>query len=177
MKIILAVDKDFGIGKDNKLLFHFKKDLAHFKELTLNNIVIMGRKTYESMGGGLPKRENIVLTRNKDYNIEDGLVFNEIDKLLSYIEDNKNDREVFVIGGNEIVNLLLDYCNEAIITKIDANKDADTFLHNFDEDKDFEIYKESELINEKDTNFKYVYYRRIKWSKYLYQKNAHIVQK
>lgn len=162
MKIILAVDRDFGIGKDNKLLFHFKKDLAHFKKMTLNNIVIMGRKTYESMGGGLPKRENIVLTRNTDYKIEDGLVFNDVKELLSYLDKNKDGREVFVIGGNEIVELLLSYCDEAIITKIDAKKDADTFLHNFDEDKNFEIYKESEPIKEKETFFKYVYYRRKK---------------
>ncbi|MDY3007398.1 dihydrofolate reductase [Anaerococcus porci] len=160
MKIILAVDRDFGIGKDNKLLFRLKKDLAHFKKLTLNNIVIMGRKTYESMGGGLPKRENIVLTRNKDYKINDGLVFNNVVKLLSYLEKNKNDRDIFVIGGNEIVELLLSFCDEAIITKIDTKKDADTFLHNFDNDKNFEIYKESDIINENDTNFKYVYYRR-----------------
>ncbi|MSS77846.1 dihydrofolate reductase [Anaerococcus sp. WCA-380-WT-2B] len=160
MKIILAVDRDFGIGKDNKLLFRLKKDLAHFKKLTLNNIVIMGRKTYESMGGGLPRRENIVLTRNKDYKINDGLVFNNVVKLLSYLEKNKNDRDIFVIGGNEIVELLLSFCDEAIITKIDTKKDADTFLHNFDNDKNFEIYKESDIINENDTNFKYVYYRR-----------------
>lgn len=160
MKIILAVDRDFGIGKDNKLLFRLKKDLAHFKKLTLNNIVIMGRKTYESMGGGLPKRENIVLTRNKDYKINDGLVFNNVVKLLSYLEKNKNDRDIFVIGGNEIVELLLSFCDEAIITKIDTKKDADTFLHNFDNDKNFEIYKESDIINENDTDFKYVYYRR-----------------
>ncbi|NVF12501.1 dihydrofolate reductase [Anaerococcus sp. AGMB00486] len=160
MKIILAVDRDFGIGKDNKLLFRLKKDLAHFKKLTLNNIVIMGRKTYESMGGGLPRRENIVLTRNKDYKINDGLVFNNVVKLLSYLEKNKNDRDIFVIGGNEIVELLLSFCDEAIITKIDTKKDADTFLHNFDNDKNFEIYKESDIINENDTDFKYVYYRR-----------------
>lgn len=160
MKIILAVDKDYGIGKDNHLLFHFKKDLAHFKKLTLNNILIMGRKTYESMGGGLSQRENIVLTKNQDYKIKDGLVFNNIKNLLAYLEKNKKNREVFVIGGNEIVNLLLKYCNEVILTKIDATKDADTFLHNFDEDDDFEIEKESELMNEQSINFKYVYYKR-----------------
>ena len=85
MKIILAVDRDFGIGKDNKLLFHLKKDLAHFKDLTLNNIVIMGRKTYKSMNGALPKRENIVLTRNKDLKLDDALVFNNIENLLRFI--------------------------------------------------------------------------------------------
>lgn len=160
MKIILAVDKDFGIGKDNKLLFHFKKDLKHFKNTTLNSTIIMGRKTYESMGGALPKRENLVLTRNKDYQIDDGIVFNDMDDLLGYV---KGKKDVFVIGGSQIVDILLPYCDEAIITKIDDRKDADTFLHNFDEDEDFEIYKKSDIVVEDSTKFQYVYYRRIKW--------------
>lgn len=162
MKIILAVDRDFGIGKDNKLLFHLKKDLAHFKDLTLNNIVIMGRKTYNSMNGVLPKRENIVLTRNKDLKLDDALVFNDIENLLEYVKENKNDREVFVIGGKEIVDLLLDFCDEAIITKIDAKKDADTFLHNFDKDENFEIVNKSEDYYENDLKFNYITYRRKK---------------
>ncbi len=162
MKIILAVDRDFGIGKDNKLLFHFKKDLAHFKKITLNNIVIMGRKTYNSMNGALPNRENIVLTRNKNLKLDDAIVFNDVNKLLKYLEENKKDRDVFVIGGNQIVDLLLAYCDEAIITKIDAKKDADTFLHNFDEDDDFKIVDESEEIIEDNTKYKYITYKRVK---------------
>lgn len=160
MKIILAVDKDFGIGKDNKLLFHFKKDLKHFKNTTLNSTIIMGRKTYESMGGALPKRENLVLTRNKDYKIDDGIVFNDVDNLLDYV---KGKKDVFVIGGSQIVDILLPYCDEAIITKIDDRKDADTFLHNFDKDKNFEIYKKSDIVVEDGTKFQYVYYRRMVW--------------
>lgn len=162
MKIILAVDRDFGIGKDNKLLFHLKKDLDHFKKITLNNIVIMGRKTYDSMHGALPNRENIVLTRNKNLKLKDALVFNDVDSLVKYLKENKNNKEIFVIGGNQIVDLLLDYCDEAIITKIDAKKDADTFLHNFDEDDDFEIVKESEEIIEDNTKYKYITYKRVK---------------
>lgn len=162
MKIILAVDRDFGIGKDNKLLFRLKKDLAHFKDLTLNNIVIMGRKTYKSMNGALTKRENIVLTRNKDLKLDDALVFNSPQNLLKYVRENKNDREVFVIGGKEIVDLLLDFCDEAIITKIDAKKDADTFLHNFDKDENFEIVNKSEDYYENDLKFNYITYRRKK---------------
>lgn len=158
MKIILAVDKDFGIGKDNELLFHFKKDLKHFKDTTLNSTIIMGRKTYESMGGALPKRENLVLTRNKDYRIDDGIVFNDVDDLLKYVKTKKGN--VFVIGGAQIVDMLLPFCNEAIITKIDDKKKADTFLHNFDEDPDFEVYKKSDIVVEDNVKFQYVYYRR-----------------
>ena len=78
------------------------------------------------------------------------------------IKENKKNKDVFVIGGNQIVDLLLDYCDEAIITKIDAKKDADTFLHNFDKDDDFEIVEESEEIIENNTKYKYITYKRVK---------------
>ncbi len=162
MKIILAVDRDFGIGKDNKLLFHLKKDLAHFKKITLNNIVIMGRKTYDSMHGALPNRENIVITRNKNLKLKDALVFNDVDSLVKYLKENKKNKDVFVIGGNQIVDLLLDYCDEAIITKIDGEKKADTFLHNFDDDHSWKVYEKSDIFTEDGVSFEYVTYRRVK---------------
>jgi dihydrofolate reductase len=159
MKIILAVDQNFGIGKDNKLLFHAKKDLQHFKETTLNSIVIMGRKTYESMGRALPKRDNLILTRNPDYKADGAKVFNSKEEILSYLEKNP-DKEVFVIGGSQIVDIFLENCDKAILTKFLAKKDADTFLHNFDKDPAWEIEKESDLVEENGLKFKYVEYRR-----------------
>ena len=86
MKIILAVDQNWGIGKDNEMLFHLKKDLKHFKDLTTENIVIMGRSTYESIGKALANRDNVVLTRNRDYKLEDALVFHNVDDLLAYVK-------------------------------------------------------------------------------------------
>ena len=158
MKIILAVDQNWGIGKDNEMLFHLKKDLQHFKDLTIGNIVIMGRSTYESIGKALANRDNLVLTRNKDYKLDDALIFNNIDDLLAYL--NGKSKEVFVIGGSQIVDLLLPYCDEAIITKIFDQRPADTYLHNFDLDDNFEITNESEIFEENKIKFKYVTYRR-----------------
>ena len=158
MKIILAVDQNWGIGKDNEMLFHLKKDLQHFKDLTIGNIVIMGRSTYESIGKALANRDNLVLTRNKDYKLDDALIFNNIDDLLAYL--NGKSKEVFVIGGSEIVEIFLSYVDEAIITKIKAKKDADTYLHNFDQDPYFEIISESKEYEENEINFSYVTYRR-----------------
>lgn len=159
MKIILAVDENWGIGKNNKMLFHLKKDLKHFKDTTIGNIVIMGRNTYESIGQALPSRENIVLTRNPDYEAKNVKVFNNPDDILSYTKESK--KEIFVIGGQEIVDIFLPYVNEAIITKIKAKKDADTYLHNFDQDKDFEIVSKSQDHEEDGIHFSYVTYRRI----------------
>lgn len=161
MKIILAIDENFGIGKNNKLLFHIKKDLNHFKEITLNSIVIMGRKTYESMGAALKNRDNIVLTRNRNYKLDDAKVFFDKGDILKYVEKNPC-KDAFIIGGNEIVNLFLSNCDEAIITKVFETKDADTFLHNFDKDKDWQLFEKSELQEEDDHKFQYLTYRRIK---------------
>lgn len=165
MKIILAVDKNFAIGKDNKLLFHISEDLKHFKKTTLNSIVIMGRKTYESMGGALPRRDNIILSRNKNYKAENALVFTRKEEVLNYVKENQN-KEAFVIGGEEIVEVFLDECDEAIITKVmEEVDDADTFLHNFDNDPNFEISEESEIHEENEKKFVYIKYRRKKWKK------------
>lgn len=158
MKLILAVDENWGIGKDNKMLFHIKKDLKHFKDTTYGKIVIMGRNTYESIGQALPGRKNIVLTRNPDYEAKNAKVFNNPDDVLEYIKDSK--KEVFVIGGAEIVDIFLPYIDEAIITKIKAKKDADTYLHNFDQDKDFKLVSESQNHEENGIHFSYVTYRR-----------------
>ena len=158
MKIILAVDENWGIGKGNEMLFHLSTDLKHFKEETIHNIVIMGRNTYESMGSGLTDRENIVLSRNTDYRLDDAKVFNDYKEVLSFVENSPN--EAYVIGGSQIVEIFLPFCNEAIITKIYASRDADTYLHNFDKDNNFEIINKSGINKENGIKFEYITYRR-----------------
>jgi len=158
MKIILAVDENWGIGKDNEMLFHLSTDLKHFKEETIHNIVIMGRNTYESMGGGLTDRKNIVLSRNTDYRLDDAKVFNDYKEVLSFVENSP--KEAYVIGGSQIVDIFLPFCNEAIITKIYASRDADTYLHNFDKDNNFEIINKSGTNKENGIKFEYITYRR-----------------
>lgn len=158
MKIILAVDENRGIGKGNEMLFHLSTDLKHFKEKTIHNIVIMGRNTYESMGSGLTDRENIVLSRNTDYRLDDAKVFNDYKEVLSFVENSP--KETYVIGGSQIVDVFLPFCNEAIITKIYASRDADTYLHNFDKDNNFEIINKSGINKENGIKFEYITYRR-----------------
>jgi dihydrofolate reductase len=158
MKIILAVDENRGIGKGNEMLFHLSTDLKHFKEETIHNIVIMGRNTYESMGSGLTDRENIVLSRNTDYRLDDAKVFNDYKEVLSFVENSP--KETYVIGGSQIVDVFLLFCNEAIITKIYESRDADTYLHNFDKDNNFEIINKSGINKENGIKFEYITYRR-----------------
>jgi dihydrofolate reductase len=158
MKIILAVDENRGIGKGNEMLFHLSTDLKHFKEETIHNIVIMGRNTYESMGSGLTDRENIVLSRNTDYRLDDAKVFNDYKEVLSFVENSP--KETYVIGGSQIVDVFLPFCNEAIITKIYESRDADTYLNNFDKDNNFEIINKSGINKENGIKFEYITYRR-----------------
>ena len=158
MKLILAVDKNWAIGLENKMIYDLKKDLKHFKETTTGGLVIMGRKTFDSMGRALPNRENIILTRDKDLKRDGAMVFNDISEILSYVE--KSPKETFVIGGSEICELFLDNIDEAIITKIDMENPADTYLHNFDKDPDFEIVEESEPIDDEGKKIKFVRYKR-----------------
>lgn len=163
MKIILAVDKNWGIGKDGQMLFHIRRDLKHFKSYTLGKVCIMGRKTYESMGGALPNRENIVLTRNKNYKARDAKVFTNYGDILAYVKERCE--KVFVIGGEKIVEIFLEYCDEAIITKIYEEKEADTFLHNFDLDDEWLLSEESDIMEENGVSFRYVTYRRKNYGK------------
>lgn len=158
MKLILAVDKNWAIGQDNKMLYDLKKDLKHFKETTTGGLVIMGRKTFDSMGAALPNRENIILSRDENLKRDGALVFNDIREIISYA--NESDKEAFVIGGSQICDLFLDEIDEAIITKIDAESAADTYLHNFDEDPDFEIVEESSPIIDNGIEIKFVRYKR-----------------
>ena len=160
MKVILAVDKNWAIGKDNKMLYDIKTYLAHFKNTTMGSVLIMGRKTFDSMGRALPGRENLILSRDKNLKREGAKVFNDIASLLSYVKNL--DKETFLIGGAELVDLLIDYCDGAIITKIDATRPAEIFLHNFDTDPNFRIKSESDPIFENGLSFKYVEYERIK---------------
>lgn len=130
--IIVAMDKNRGIGKDNDLLWHLPSDMKFFKETTTDNIVVMGRKNYESIPEKyrpLPHRENVILTRNKDFKAPGCLVFNSFEELLAHYADEE-DRMMFIIGGGEIYKQALDkdLVDEMYITKVEKAFDADTFF-------------------------------------------------
>lgn len=147
MKLIAAVSENWGIGKDNDLLFSIPKDMKFFRETTMGKTVILGRKNLESFPGAkpLPKRPNIILTRDKNFKVEGATVVNSIDELLA-MEFDKDD--AFVIGGEEIYRQLLPYCDQCFITKVKETADADKFMVNLDEDADWKLTSESEEIED-----------------------------
>ena len=132
MNLIAAVTRDWGIGYKNELLFDIPLDKKFFSNMTKNKVVIMGRKTFESIGKPLVNRTNIVLSTNKDFEINNvGVnVRNSVPEVLEMIKCYDTD-DVFVIGGQKIYELFLDYCDEAYITHITASHvNADTFCPN-----------------------------------------------
>ena len=131
--LIASADKKWGLGKDNKLLKRIPEDLKRFSELTRGNAIVVGRKTLESFKDKkpLPDRVNIVLTRSEDYSCEGAIIVHSVDELFRTIEEI--DNKVFVCGGATIYKLLLPYCESALITQIDEEYDADTYLINLEE--------------------------------------------
>lgn len=141
LDIILAVDKNWGIGKEGKLLADLPMDLTRFKNLTVGQIVVMGRKTYESLPiKPLPDRYNVVITSHPE-DLEEGVfAYPSIDSFLIDINKFMWDNfvkgwmpNIYVIGGANLVEQLLPYCHSAYITKIDEDFEADVFIPNLEE--------------------------------------------
>lgn len=135
IKIVVATSNNGVIGKDNKLLWKQSEDLKRFKSLTLGQKVVMGRKTYESIGKPLPNRDNYVITRS----------LNEIEGckvLKSFEEVNKLEGDIFIIGGGEIYEKFITFSDEIYLTIIDCDVDGDTFF-NLDFNEWIEISSES----------------------------------
>jgi len=158
MNLIVAVTKDYAIGKDNNLLFHLPKDLAFFKEKTLNKVIIMGEKTYFSLPKRpLPKRTTIVLSNNPQFNEEGVIIARSVDELMEEVS-KFNPEDVFVCGGASVYNLLMDNCEKAYITKIDKIVPADTYIHNLEERENWKKIYESETMEENGIPFKFETY-------------------
>ena len=161
LSLIAAVGENWELGKDGDLLFSIKEDMQFFRRTTMDNVVIMGRKTLESFPGQKPlkNRVNIVLTRNKNYSVEGAVVVTTLDELFAELE-KYGEKEHIVIGGGEIYSLLMPYCTKAYITKVDADKEADTFLPNLDDDNAWSIASESEVFDNGKVTYKFVTYKR-----------------
>ena len=135
ISIIAAIGKNRELGKDNKLLWHIPEDLKRFKELTSGHVVIMGRKTYESIGKPLPNRINIIVTRDNDYHQKDTIVCHSLEEALRQAQ-GKPSKEVFIIGGGEIYKQGLEYADKLYLTLIDKEyPEADAFFPDYSEFK------------------------------------------
>lgn len=137
--IIVAMDKNRGIGKDNNLMWHLPADMKFFKESTVGQIVVMGRKNFESIPEKfrpLPGRENAILSRNQNFIAEGCQVFNSLEECVEHYRDEE-ERIVYIIGGGQIYDeaLRLNIVSEMLITHVDGIYDADIFFSEFDSDE------------------------------------------
>lgn len=148
ISFLVAMDQNRVIGKDNKLPWHLPADLKYFKELTMGHPIIMGRKTYESIGRPLPGRENIIITRNKDYTAEGCTVIHSISEVKELNE--KRDDELFVIGGAEIFEQTFSIADRLYITMIEAVFEGDTYFPDFNEDEWVVVSKEKGVKDERN---------------------------
>lgn len=158
LSIIVAIANENVIGKDNKLIWHLPEDLKRFKEITSGHTIIMGRKTFESLGRVLPNRKHIILCNDMQMNIdnENVEIVDDISKLDKYI---CADEECFVIGGATIYKLLMPYANKMYITKINQNFEGDVYFPEIKETEWGEISREKGLTNEQNPyDYEYITY-------------------
>ncbi len=161
MELIVAVDNNFAIGNQNKLLVSIPNDMKNFRKVTTGNVIVMGRKTLESFPSEQPlaNRVNIVLSKDVNYTKKGAVVVHSLEQLLEELEQYK-DQKIFVIGGESIYRLLLPYCDIAHVTKIEDAYEADTYFPNLDKDSEWELTNTSEEQTYFDVIYHFCTYKR-----------------
>ena len=159
MKAIVAVDKKWGIGKKNELLFHLPEDMKYFREKTLNKVVVMGSNTLKSFPNGKPlkNRTNIVLFPGGEKR-EDCTVVGSLDELSKELKKYPAD-DVFIIGGAMFYKTMLPYCSEVLVTKVEADGGAEVFYENLDEKKEWKCVSVGEPIETNGYTIRFTVYK------------------
>ena len=161
LSIVVAKAKNNIIGKDNKLLWHLSDDLKRFKALTEGHTIIMGRKTFESLGKVLPNRKHIVFSNNPDFKVNDENV-EVVHSLLQIQEYIESEEEAFVIGGAMMYNFLMPYVSKMYVTEIEKEFEGDAFFPRIDDKKWKEISREKGPEDgENNFEYNYVVYQKI----------------
>lgn len=129
LSIIACISQDNGIGKDGQLIWKIPADMKFFRETTTGGIVVMGRKTYTSIGRPLPHRRNIVLTR-QNLSDDSAICFNDYGQLCEYLA--QQDQPIYIIGGASLYQMFIDQAEKLYLTEVNSTKPADTFFPDFD---------------------------------------------
>lgn len=157
INIIVAHSRNGAIGKDNKLLWKLKDDMKFFKTMTTDCTVIMGRKTYESIGRPLPNRTNIVITRQEDYKANNCIVVNSLEEAIRKVYRNQ---KVFIIGGGEIYKQVLKIATRVYATQVDVDIEGDTYFEPLDEKWQCKESTEFKKNDDNEYSFDIVTYER-----------------
>lgn len=151
ISIICAIAENRAIGKNNQLLWHIPEDFKHFKEKTLSHVIVMGQKTYESIGKPLPNRTTIVLTNNPDFKVEGVLTAGNLDELFAKAREIEKD-EIFICGGGSLYAQTIGMADKLYLTVVEGNMEADTFFPDYSEFKKVVSERKSS-----DKNFNYTF--------------------
>lgn len=162
MNLIVNADKNWAIGKDNRLLVSIPQDMKFFRETTTGKVVVMGRKTLESFPGGQPlkKRTNIVLTTDPNYQAGEAVIAHSMEELMEELKKYPRE-DIFVIGGESIYRSLLPWCRTAYVTRTDHAYDADTWFPDLDADPEWKMTKTSDEQTYFDLEYYFTVYERI----------------
>lgn len=162
MDLIVAVDNNWAIGNKGNLLVSIPEDHKYFRQTTMGNVVILGRKTLAGFPNGLPLsgRDNIILSANENYNVKGGTVVHSKAELFEKLKEYE-DRQIFVIGGGTVYDMLLPYCKYAYVTKIDYNYEADTYFPNLDRLDNWRLIADSEEHTYFSLEFYYYKYENL----------------
>ena len=161
MNIIAAVDNNWGIGNKNGLLVQIPRDQKLFREMTTGKVVVMGRKTLESLPQQQPlqNRTNIILTTDKSYKVKGAILVHSIEELLEELK-KYNDDDIYIAGGESIFRQMLPYCKVAHVTKIDYTYQADTYFPNLDEMSEWHVTADSEEQTYFDLEYVFLKYEK-----------------
>ena len=151
MKLIVAVDREWGIGYQGELLANVKEDLAHFRELTIGKTVVYGSTTLRTFPGGRPLkgRKNLILSTKSDLKPEGAIVLHSVEELIAY-EKSHSEEEIIVVGGASVYKQLLQYCEAAYVTRFDDSFKKDAYFPDLDTDPAWECISVSETYYSND---------------------------
>ena len=161
IRAIVHADKEWGIGKGNGMMFSLPNDMKFFRETTMNHVVVMGGNTLRSFPNAKPlkNRVNIVLSRGQVR--DDCVIVRSYEELFKAMKDHENE-EIYVIGGGEVYRELLPYCEEVLVTKVDAVGGAEVFFPNLDENPDFQCVDEGEPVDDNGLTIRFTRYKNLK---------------
>jgi Dihydrofolate reductase len=161
MNLIVAVDRNWGIGNKGDLLIRIPNDHKFFRQETMGKVVALGRKTLETFPQGLPLkgRTNIILSANRDFRVKDATVVHSLEELLEELKGYK-DEDIYVIGGESIYRQMLPYCNVAHVTKIDHSYQADAYFPDLDGMPEWQITADSDEQTYFDVAYQFLKYER-----------------
>lgn len=161
MNLIVAADRNWGIGYNNSLLVQIPRDQKMFREMTTGKVVVMGRKTLESLPQKQPlqNRTNIVLTSNTQYSVKGAIVVHSIEELLDELK-KYNEEDIYIMGGESIYKQMLPYCKVAHVTKIDYVYQADTYFPDLDKDDEWQLVADSDEQTYFDLAYEFLQYKR-----------------